>query len=449
VVALEQGEELVVRTLEFHAAAAGSSGDPKPTIHMTRDALGVITSVDDGIFALLGWRPEQLIGLPSTNYIHPADQPSAIAAWMEMIASPGREHPWRGRYKTESGALRWVETTNTYVNTDVPHVTSSMREASAEEVSLEEQFQARGQLLNQLSDALPVGVFQVDLEGHITLTNNSFHVIVGMPFGGSIYEQMSSVRADDRPVLRAALTRAFANESVDNIELRLNVPTAGELLGPNQWRVCLLGLRPLTDSDGVVSGAVGCLSDVTERSLLYRELEERASIDKLTSCLNRAATLDLVDQTISAQHIGAGRAVIFIDIDRLKSVNDDLGHAAGDRLLITAVDRVRTALRNGDYVGRLGGDEFLVICPRVGSVEAALEIAQRISVALTASVDLGPATVELRASVGLVWTTEALDADTLIAQADSAMYESKRSGRHGVTLFADAGIHSKTPGTAS
>jgi diguanylate cyclase (GGDEF)-like protein len=272
-------------------------------------------------------------------------------------------------------------------------------------------------------------------------------VIVGVPLGGSIYEQMSTVCADDLPVLAAALARAFANESVDNIEIRFNVPTDDGLFGPNQSRVCVLGLRPLTDSTGVVSGAVGCLSDVTERALLYRELEERASIDKLTSCLNRAATLDLVDQTISAQHIGVGRALIFIDIDRLKSVNDDLGHAAGDRLLVTAADHVRAALRNGDFVGRLGGDEFLVICPRVASVGQAQEIAQRISVALTASVDLGPATVELRASLGLVWTTEALDADTLIAQADSAMYESKRLGRHGVTLFEDAGIDSPTSGT--
>ena len=100
---------------------------------------------------------------------------------------------------------------------------------------------------------------------------------------------------------------------------------------------------------------------------------------------------------------------------------------------VIAADQIRTALRNGDFVGRLGGDEFLVICPRVVSAAQGMEIARRISSALTTSVEIGSDTVELRASVGVVWTMEALDTDTLIARADNAMYESKRLGEHGVT----------------
>src|SRR6202035_2937629 len=85
----------------------------------------------------------------------------------------------------------------------------------------------------------------------------------------------------------------------------------------------------------------------------------------------------------------------------------------------------------------LGCDEFLVICPRVISATLAMEIAKRISAALTKSVNIASNVIELRASVGVVWTMEALDTDTLIARADHAMYESKRLGDHGVTLFAD------------
>jgi diguanylate cyclase (GGDEF)-like protein len=139
---------------------------------------------------------------------------------------------------------------------------------------------------------------------------------------------------------------------------------------------------------------------------------------------------------------GSGRAVIFVDLDRLKAVNDELGHAAGDQVIVTAADQIRSALRTGDFVGRLGGDEFLVISPRVTSAAQAMEIAKRISAALTIAVALGSNTVELRASVGVVWTMEALDTDTLIARADSAMYESKRLGDHGVTLYAEADIDS-------
>lgn len=419
-----------------------------PIVHMTRDALGVITSIDESVFELLGWRPERLVGSPSTSFIHSVDQPSAVAAWMDMISIPGRTCIWRGRYQTGSGTWKWVECENRFDDSDVPVVISSMKQVGPEQISLEEQLQAREQLLSRLSDALPVGVFQVDLNRRITLTNNSFHLIIDVPRKGSFEDQMSTVLADDRPALNAALAKALADQSVDDVEIRLCLPNRNAASVSNQERVCLLGLRPLTDGAGVVSGAVGCLSDVTERALLHEELEVRASVDKLTSCLNRAATIDQVDRTISDQHIGLGRAVIFIDLDRLKSVNDALGHAAGDHLLVVAADRVREALRHGDFVGRLGGDEFLVICPRVASAAQALEIAERISLGLTTSVHFGSCTVDLRASIGVAWTTETLDTDTLIGRADSAMYESKRLGQHGVTLFSDAEIHQDSKGPA-
>lgn len=418
-----------------------------PTAQMTRDAAGVITSVDEGIFELLGWRPEELVGSPSTSLIHPTDQPGAVAAWMDMITSPGRPGIWRGRYKTAEGTWKWVETENHFQEGDDPKVISSMTEVSPEQASLEEQFNARGQLLTQLSDALPVGVFQVDLDGRVTLTNKSFHLIVGVSRQSTFEAQMATVCDEDRPALETALAKTFACQSVDGVEIRLRVPTGESPPVGTQDRVCLLGLRPLSDGAGVVNGAVGCLSDVTDRALLHQELEIRAAIDELTSCFNRAATIELVDRTINARHDGLGRAVVFVDLDGLKSVNDELGHAAGDRLLVTAAHQIRTALRTSDFFGRLGGDEFLVICPRVVSATQAMEIAKKISAGLTTSVEIGSETVELRASVGVVWTMEALDTDTLIARADRAMYESKRLGDHGVTLFSDAAMdeHARWP----
>ena len=409
-----------------------------PTVQMTRDSSGVITSIDEAIFELLGWRPEDLVGSPSTSLIHPADQPAAVAEWLAMITSPGRTGTWRGRYKTAQGSWMWVETENRFHEGADPKVITSMRQVSPEQASLEEQFLAREELLTQLSDALPVGVFQVDLGGKITLTNKSFHLIVGVPAQGSFDAQLATVCSKDRPALEAALAEAFAGRSVDGVEIRLRVPTAESPHVSLQDRVCLLGLRPLTDVGGIVNGAVGCLSDVTDRALLHEELEIRAAIDDLTSCFNRAATIELVDRTIDARSDRLGRAVIFVDLDGLKKVNDELGHAAGDRLLVAAADQIRATLRDGDFVGRLGGDEFLVICPRVVSATLAVDIAKRISIALTTSVDVSTETVVLRASVGVVWTMEALDTDTLIARADRAMYESKRMGDHGVTLFADA-----------
>ncbi len=240
---------------------------------------------------------------------------------------------------------------------------------------------------------------------------------------------MPSVVAEDRPVLETALAAVLANQPVDELEIRLAVR--------DTERVCEMDMRPLTDATGVVTGAVGYLSDVTDRARLHRELELKASVDKLTSCLNRDASLELVEtMTTAPKAPGEGSAVIYVDLDEFKSVNDRLGHAAGDCLLVAAADRLRGAARKGDAVGRLGADEFLVICPRVESSAQAVRIAERVAAATEAMVDVGTGVVELRTSVGVAWTTEAIDADEFLAQADSAMYESKRTRRKGVTLFA-------------
>jgi diguanylate cyclase (GGDEF)-like protein len=273
----------------------------------------------------------------------------------------------------------------------------------------------------------------------VTFTNDRLHAIVGVGLRSTIAEQMASLVDEDRPLFEGALTMAFADRPVEDLELRLRLPAGDQGEASDEERVCLLGLRTLTDSTGVVSGAVGCLSDVTERAQLRRELEVRASVDALTSCLNRAATLELVGRTVAGPAGDRGNAVVFIDLDRFKAVNDDLGHAAGDRLLVEVADRLRSTLRDGDCVGRFGGDEFLVICPGVDSADQAREIAERIATVLTSTVDIGSRSVTLRASVGVAWTTEHLEADTLIAWADSAMYESKRVGLPAVTLFTGPG----------
>jgi diguanylate cyclase (GGDEF)-like protein/PAS domain S-box-containing protein len=415
-------------------------------VHAMRSVIGVFTSVDESIVELLGWRPEDLVGFSSTKFIHPDDQAGAFAAWARMLDSPDGDGVWRGRYQSAQGTWMWIETVNHYGGSHNPVVTTAMTAVTVEQVSLEESLHARGQLLSRLSDALPVGVFQVNPAGQVAFTNDRLHTIVGVDVRTAIDDQLATIVPEDRHLFTAALVGALAGEAVDDIEIRLRLPMPdrrtsrqdpGDPSGPSpeRERVCLLALRTLTDSAGAVSGAVGCLSDITERAQLRRELEVRASTDALTSCLNRAATLELVDRTLSSPGCDVGNAVVFIDLDSFKSVNDDFGHAAGDRLLIEVANRLRAAIREGDRVGRFGGDEFLVICPQVESPDHAVEIAERIATTFTSTVELDSGPVLLRASVGVAWTTEELDADTLIAWADSAMYDSKRLGRQMVSLF--------------
>lgn len=299
---------------------------------------------------------------------------------------------------------------------------------------------SREQLLSRLSEALPVGLFEIDSHGHITFTNDRMFAIAGQVPGGTMEALMPSVVAEDRPALESALAAVLADRPVDDLEIRLRPPSPKSPWDAEAEQVCELSLRALTDAAGVVTGAVGCLSDVTYRVQLRRELEVRASVDQLTSCLNRGASLELVERmTAAAKPPGEGSALVFIDLDDFKSVNDRLGHAAGDRLLTVAAQRLRGTARKGDAVGRVGGDEFIVICPRVGSSAEAIKIAERVAAATTFTVDLGSGEAELKTSVGVAWTAERLDADDFLARADAAMYESKRTHRTGVTLFAAAG----------
>lgn len=121
------------------------------------------------------------------------------------------------------------------------------------------------------------------------------------------------------------------------------------------------------------------------------------------------------------------RAVIFLDLDGFKQVNDTLGHAAGDELLAIAGKRLKAAIRDEDLVGRLGGDEFLVLCPQMNGPERAGKLAERLGATLNADIRLAAGTITLQASVGVAWSEgHETTADTLVARADAAMYESKR-----------------------
>lgn len=417
------------------------------TASFTRDDAAFIASVDDSITEVLGWAPDQLIGRPSTDFIHPEDQASAIGAWFAMLTEPGVPRVWRGRYQGADGTWKWVETVNVnrLDDPETPFVFSTMTRIAVDQVSAEEELRARTQLLSRLADALPVGLFQIDTERKITFTNDQFHLIVGCPPVATTQAQFATVVADDLPRLDTVLSAVLANQPVDDIDVRLQLPPRPETPGTGIERVCVLAMRPLTDSLGEVSGAIGCLSDITERVQLRSELEIRASVDALTSCLNRVTTLELLDATLAQQAEGAApSAIMFIDLNEFKQVNDRLGHAAGDSVLEIAARRLDATLRDGDRVGRIGGDEFLVICPNVENRAVALDIGERLARTLTADINIGTETVELRASIGVAWTDELLDADVFVAQADVAMYEAKCERGSNAVLYAPAAFETPT-----
>jgi diguanylate cyclase (GGDEF)-like protein/PAS domain S-box-containing protein len=400
-----------------------------PTCGAIRNEAGVITSIEDTVTEILGWRPEQIMGSPSTSFIHPDDQADAISTWFVMIGTPGSTRTFRGRYRTADGGWRWIdcENTNFLDDPDNPHVFTLIRPAEAGELSLAEQIRAREELIARLTDALPVGVFQVDRDRRVLFTNGRLHHILGAAPAPELAGLFAVIADDDRRRLEAAVDATLAGGEVDGLELHFNVVVPHPDFATT--RVCQISLRPLTDGEGGVTGAIGCLSDVTESVDLRHELELRASTDTLTGCLNRAAIFEFLDLALrSARETGVGVAAIFVDLNRFKTINDSHGHAVGDKALLWAAACIRGAVRHGDAIGRLGGDEFLIICPNVATLGLVEPVARRISDCIQ-PMEIAGDRFELSASVGLAWTDGTDESpDVLTARADRAMYQSKTGG---------------------
>ena len=180
--------------------------------------------------------------------------------------------------------------------------------------------------------------------------------------------------------------------------------------------------------------------DITAQKEAEQEISRLLSRERLLSRLPEALPVGLFEIDMAGH-------VTFTN-DRMYTIAGQVPAATMEGLMpsVVAEDRpVLESARKGDAVGRVGGDEFIVICPRVESSAQAVKIAERIAAATTATVDVGTGVAELRTRVGVAWTTEAIDANAFLAQADSAMYESKRTGREGVTLFAPPGSDSSPP----
>jgi diguanylate cyclase (GGDEF)-like protein/PAS domain S-box-containing protein len=394
----------------------------------TKDAGAVLRSVDPALTQLLGWPPEALLGHRTLEFIHADDQELAIANWMELLEHPGPGRRVRLRHRHADGSWMWLEITNHNRLEDPEHgdVLAEMVDIS-DEMAAHEALRAREQLLAQLTETVPVGLFHADLRGNLLFANRRFYDITHSAPESPLEATLANLPDTDRAALIEAVRSARGGAEVD-LEVAVAPPGA-------PVRHCVVSVRPLFDDAGAVTGLTGCLEDITDGVRARHELEIRAASDPLTGCLNRTAILavlqELLDRGPVAGRAGhGGTAVVFVDLDRFKPVNDRLGHAAGDELLVQVAGRIGSAVRSSDVVGRLGGDEFVVVCPGVSGPSDAQRIARALAARLCGTVTLEAGPVELRASFGVAWSdTQGLEATRLLDAADAAMYCSKRDGR--------------------
>ncbi|MGY2128208.1 putative bifunctional diguanylate cyclase/phosphodiesterase [Blastococcus sp. SYSU DS0617] len=232
----------------------------------------------------------------------------------------------------------------------------------------------------------------------------------------------------DLPESRAVFRRALdAGGAVVSAELPRR--TGGE----DRW----LGVRlvDLTD-DPDVRGVVVHATDITERKRAEQTLAHQAFHDGLTGLANRALFADRVEQAMrhNARH-GDTAAVVFIDLDGFKEVNDALGHQAGDVLLQQVAGRLQATVRAGDTLARLGGDEFAILLGQISGDDDLLAAGERVLAALSGPIRIGSQVVTVSGSVGIAVSDESATSDSLVRDADVAMYAAKAAGRGRVVVF--------------
>jgi len=235
----------------------------------------------------------------------------------------------------------------------------------------------------------------------------------------------------------------------DSVTNTLNRIRGGQQPGPADW-VVSSGRGPLQveatcrdlRGERTVGGLVVTLRDVTEQRRLEAELRHRAFHDALTGLANRALFNDRVTQSMNrAARDGTIVGVLFVDLDDFKVVNDTLGHAAGDDLLVAVSRRLAEVVRPGDTVARLGGDEFATLVEGVHQALGVEDVAQRIITAFAEPFAIGGSLISGMVSVGIATTVEAKDPEDLIRQADLALYVAKDAGK-GQWRRYQAALHS-------
>jgi len=199
-------------------------------------------------------------------------------------------------------------------------------------------------------------------------------------------------------------------------------------------------INAVCNEQGETTGYVALFSDITERKQQEERLWQQANFDALTGLPNRALFMDRLSQAIhSARREGWSLALMFIDLDRFKWVNDSLGHEAGDQLLQEVARRLRGCARGSDTVARLGGDEFTIILPDIGGRSGGAQVAKKVLESLAQPLTLaGREESFTSGSIGIAfYPDDASSADTLLKNADMAMYQIKKSGRNAFAFFTE------------
>ncbi len=403
--------------------------------------------------AILGDPVEELVGHTPFDRVHPEDQAEVRALFQTSLRSPGFPLVSEFRMRHRGGAWRTVEAV--LVNRlDDPSVAAAVlnyrdvterKRAQRKIEDLNRDLQRQVAEFQTLLEVIPIGIGIARDPACRRIEGNPYMArLMGLSPADNISlsagdgEAVPGARLfrDGRPLAPETLPmQKAAAQGVEVVDMEMDVVREGQKVAT------VLGYAaPLFDETGRPRGAIGATLDITERKRAEEQIKSLAYHDSLTGLPNRRLFQDRLSLAVAQAHRNTQRlAVLFLDLDRFKSVNDSLGHAAGDRLIQDVAERLRTCLREGDTVARLGGDEFTLLLPGVAQVVDAARVAEKVLDALRVPFLIEDRELLATASIGIsLYPEDGRDADRLVKSADAAMYRAKQQGRDNYQLCAPA-----------
>jgi diguanylate cyclase (GGDEF)-like protein/PAS domain S-box-containing protein len=421
------------------------------------DAHGMVTFINRRWTDMTGQLACEALGGGWAAMVHPEDRDRLVKNWQET-SSRGQTFAVECRVMDGEGGVRWLAVNAEPVFgeggggavigylgwlrdvTKKIELEQYLERALMDQVKVSERArrqlyelqQARSMLhtverqFETVFERAPLGISIVDLDGCILEVNRAMCDMSGYARDDMIgASSMMFMTDEDKGRVTAVVFEELIEKASAHVAVEHHLVRAD---GSTRW--VLSDTSIVRDDSGAPVFTVTLSADLTERKLFEDHLAHEASHDPLTGLPNRAMLRELLEQAAARTQRHEGTlAVMFVDLDRFKEVNDQLGHAAGDHVLVEAANRIRSALRLGDVVARYGGDEFVVLCEDAGEEAGSRTIADRIRTAMRLPFVVDGEVTGVGASVGISLSDGSDDIDVLLGFADQALYEAKRTGR--------------------
>jgi diguanylate cyclase (GGDEF)-like protein/PAS domain S-box-containing protein len=384
------------------------------------DAEGIVRYLGPSGERVLGWRPEEVEGSSGFDLLPTADRPRVLQYLHETLEVPGTTSPREFHVVDRRGrpVLFEAVANNQLHDPAVGGIILHLRDVS-ERRALEDRARLAQERFRQAFEMAPNGIALVGLDGTIAEVNTAFAALLGREVDevlGSTFQELT--HPDDLDADLDYLRRLLAGDIREyRMEKRYLRPD-----GAVVW--ALLNVSVLHDAEGRPEQFLSHVEDITARKSHTEELAHLAHHDGLTGLANRTAVHRRLDEALARRHLH-DVGVLFIDLDGFKAINDQHGHDVGDAVLADVGRRLENVLRPTDLVGRVGGDEFVIVA-EPGTDSALHTIAERVELALAAPIEVdGCPPLHVGATVGAIRADDDESTVAVLRRADEAMYRNK------------------------